>query len=85
MFKWKRPSGSIIETNETDASVEAAAALGWKPYDAADTVELDVRGLPWDARLNTKNKAKHDNGKWKYKKGINADLALPVEIELLDS
>jgi len=82
MYKWTKPNGSIIETNETDASVEAATALGWKVFEPT-MVELDARNLPWDARLNTKNKAKHDSGNWKYKKGINADLALPVEIELL--
>ncbi len=30
MIKWIRPSGSIIETNDTDASIEYAAKNGWE-------------------------------------------------------
>ena len=30
MIKWKRPSGSIIETNETDETIKHAIASGWK-------------------------------------------------------
>jgi hypothetical protein len=30
MIKWVRPSGSYIETNDTDASIEYAAKNGWK-------------------------------------------------------
>jgi hypothetical protein len=30
MIKWKRPSGSIIETNETDETIEHAVKSGWE-------------------------------------------------------
>lgn len=30
MIKWKKPSGVIIETNESKASKEAAVKLGWE-------------------------------------------------------
>jgi hypothetical protein len=30
MIKWKRPTGSIIETNETDETIKHAIASGWK-------------------------------------------------------
>jgi hypothetical protein len=30
MIKWKRPSGSIIETNETDETIEHAVKSKWK-------------------------------------------------------
>ena len=30
MIKWKRPSGRIIETNDSDAIIEYAAENGWE-------------------------------------------------------
>jgi hypothetical protein len=30
MIKWKRPSGLIIETNETDETIEHAVKSGWE-------------------------------------------------------
>ena len=30
MIKWKRPSGSTIETNETDATIKHAVESGWE-------------------------------------------------------
>lgn len=30
MIKWKRPSGTTIETNEAPANIAAAEALGWE-------------------------------------------------------
>jgi hypothetical protein len=30
MIKWKRPSGSIIETNETDETIKHAVKSGWE-------------------------------------------------------
>lgn len=43
---WVRPSGSEITTNDSDASIEAAAQLGWKPKEEtkAETVEHEKRG-----------------------------------------
>jgi hypothetical protein len=31
ILKWERPSGTTIETNDTQASIDAAVALGWVP------------------------------------------------------
>lgn len=29
MIKWKKPNGTIIETNETEASIKAAVDMKW--------------------------------------------------------
>lgn len=29
-MKWEKPNGVIIETNDTQASIEKAKELGWK-------------------------------------------------------
>lgn len=31
MLKWNRPSGRPIETNDSEASIQKAAELGWTP------------------------------------------------------
>jgi hypothetical protein len=31
MITWKRPTGSIIETNERDETIKHAVSLGWEP------------------------------------------------------
>ena len=33
MIKWKRPSGNMIETNDTDASIEYAVSNDWEQAD----------------------------------------------------
>jgi hypothetical protein len=52
MIKWIRPSGTEIETNESEASIEVAKALGWKRADKAEK--------PKKAR-RTKEQMKADN------------------------
>lgn len=37
MITWIRPSGSKIETNESDATIEYAVAAGWKLAKEAPT------------------------------------------------
>jgi hypothetical protein len=46
--------------------------------------ELDVRGLPWDARIHAKTKAKKVDGTWRNKRAVNKDLLAKVEAELKD-
>jgi len=33
MVKWKKPNGTIIKTNEEDATLKAAIDNGWEPYE----------------------------------------------------
>ena len=46
------------------------------------SVDVDARGLPWDARIHSREKTKLTNGNWKNKRGVNADVVASVEAEL---
>lgn len=48
----------------------------------APSVELDVSGLPWDARIHTGTKAKNSDGSWRAKRGVPADTITAVTAEL---
>jgi hypothetical protein len=48
-----------------------------------NAVELDYKGLPWDERIHSSNKAKNADGTWRYKRGVDRDTLVPqVESEL---
>lgn len=44
--------------------------------------ELDTDGLPWDDRIHASTKTKKQDGKWKAKRGVNAETVKQVEAEL---
>jgi len=48
-------------------------------------VEVDNRGMPWDARIHAATKSKLANGNWKNKRGADKELLAQVEAELLPS
>lgn len=48
----------------------------------ATGVELDVKGLPWDSRIHSREKTKLANGAWKYKRGVEDKVIADVEGEL---
>lgn len=48
----------------------------------APGVELDTRGLPWDARIHARTKSKTANGQWKNARGIDAAEVTRIEAEL---
>jgi hypothetical protein len=45
-------------------------------------VELDSRGLPWDARIHAGGKTKNADGSWRGKRGVAADTIAAVTAEL---
>lgn len=51
----------------------------------ASSVELDKRGLPWDARIHSGAKSKLANGNWKLARGVDPVLVTQVEAELYQS
>lgn len=66
----------------TPAPVAAATSTPATPQPAASpssSVELDSAGLPWDARIHSKNKTKTQDGKWKKSRGV--DPAYVTECE----
>lgn len=41
MIKWKKPSGTVIETNDAEATLEAARSLGWVEMEQVNEVPLE--------------------------------------------
>lgn len=44
--------------------------------------ELDVRGLPYDARIHSTGKSKNQDGTWRYKRGVDNHIVEQVEKEI---
>ncbi len=62
---------------------ESAASLAVLPtIPPAASVEVDARGLPWDARIHSREKTKISNGNWKNKRGVEPDMLAAIEAEL---
>lgn len=70
------PAPSPALTPQVAPTVEA---------DPASSVELDKRGLPWDARIHSGAKSKLANGNWKLARGVDPVLVTQVEAELYRS
>lgn len=51
-------------------------------HQAANPVDLDKTGLPWDARIHAESKAKIADGTWRKKRGGDPALVTQVEAEL---
>ncbi len=49
---------------------------------AAEDLETDARGLPWDERIHSSSKAMTKPGDWRTKRGVNPALVAQVEAEL---
>jgi len=85
-------AGAVTPPPVTPPPVVNAAATGAPSGNAAPTtfangVELDSRGLPWDARIHSlganNTHPKTAKGEWKQKRGINGgNLVATVEAEL---
>jgi len=45
-------------------------------------VETDVRGLPWDIRIHSKERTKNQDGSWRNKRGVDVVTLTTVETEL---
>ena len=49
------------------------------------SVELDIRGLPWDNRIHSRTKSKTSDGHWKAMRGLTPDTLKSVEAELFQA
>ncbi len=90
MSKWLNNAGMELEINDNQANIDTVLAAGWKPLDKGieekiiedySPVEMDARGVPFDAEIHSGEKYK--NGNWKYVKGMTAKKAAPREAELV--
>ena len=52
---------------------------------AVNGIERDRRGLPWDARIHSSNRAKIADGSWRMRRGITDALVASVTKELRES
>lgn len=65
------------------AAVFAPAPLPTGATPPAPSVEYDIEGLPWDARIHSSTRTKNDDGKWKLRKGMGNSAELPrIKAEL---
>lgn len=48
----------------------------------SDNSELDVNGLPWDARIHSSSKNKNQDGTWRYTRGGDPEVRARVEAAL---
>ncbi|MBF0340719.1 MAG: hypothetical protein HQL95_07110 [Magnetococcales bacterium] len=47
--------------------------------------EVDVFGLPWDARIHSVGRTKHKDGRWRLKRNVDQERVSEVERELFES
>ena len=52
------------------------------PVPVISSVELDIRGIPWDMRIHASTKTKMKDGSWKKLRGIDPVTVEQVEAEL---
>lgn len=64
------------------APVALAPSIPAAPSTLANGVEVDIDGLPWDARIHAATKTKIASHQWKRKKGVDATILAAVTAEL---
>lgn len=65
------------------ADAQKLAALGQSGFAILPNgVELDIKGLPWDARIHAESKAKIADGSWRSKRNLDPAVKASVEAEL---
>jgi len=63
-------------------SANAAPVVAPPTVNPVSGVDLDVRGLPWDARIHSGGKTKLKNGNWVNKRGVPDNTIETIEGEL---
>lgn len=80
--KQGNPASSVGAPSNT-ANVQESVQNTVKDVALSADVELDVNGLPWDARIHAGTKAKNADGSWRYMRGVDKENLVPeVEAEL---
>lgn len=67
------------------APVNAAApvpSIPPAPVPSGSTVELDIHGLPWDARIHASSRARNVDNSWRTKRNCDQALVASVTAEL---
>lgn len=76
------PQEPANPTNAANAAPPVAGAQTGAPTVNPADVEVDKHGLPWDARIHSRTKAKNADGSWRAKRGVQDILVKKVEAEL---
>lgn len=66
----------------TDAAAQQSGATTTTTTTAANGVQLDKAGLPWDERIHSSNKKLTGKGTWWGRKNLDAGFIASVEAEL---
>lgn len=74
------PPGAPVPNVPTPPS--AAAPVAPPTASPAAGVEVDARGLPWDARIHSGGKTKLKSGNWVNKRGVDESVIKMIEAEL---
>ncbi len=62
----------------TSSEIEKSEAI----KDQQTIAEFDINGLPWDARIHSREKTKTKNGAWKIRRSVEPDFVKQIENEI---
>lgn len=68
---------------ETTGKMPAPAKPLYTPEELNNP--FDTVGMPWDARIHSRERSKNDDGTWRRKRGVTPAKVLEVEAELRNS
>jgi hypothetical protein len=72
-----KPGDKVLLTNQSNPALN-----GLHEVHNVTPSEVDSEGLPWDARIHAKNRAKTSNGKWTRLRNISPTLVRTILNEL---
>ena len=64
------PASNVVQL-PTAAATAGLVPAATVPAAVVAVADLDSSGLPWDERINAKNKGKNSDGTWRAKRNIN--------------
>ena len=74
--------GLTVDADAPSAPRPITAAQAVMPEAVATAPEFDSSGLPWDARIHSKQKGTTGEGKWRRQRGIDDATYNAIEAEL---
>jgi len=80
------PLPQRLELREDDpVDMEGIAKVLTDDAPEPEAPKFDTDGLPWDERIHAATKTTTQDGRWKKKRGVDAELVMAVESELRNS
>lgn len=72
----------VVPSRDSATAAASAPSAGASSAPAASTNTLDSRGMPWDHRIHSGNKAKIGAGVWRQKRGVDPAMVAQIEEQL---